>query len=113
MIVFFLFNKIYQNNMSHIQLSYRFVKNNKQVQFNLPSDYEESQYYKEVPYITNKNPALENNLLNLLRDREDFKKWLLVTSDYGNKIQEDLNATVGFDEKFNNAIVRHSLDLKD
>ena len=99
--------------MSHIQLSYRFMENNKLVQFNLPSDYEESQYYKEVPYITNKNPALENNLLNLLRDREDFKKWLLVTSDYGNKIQEDLNATVGFDEKFNNAIVRHSLDLKD
>ena len=99
--------------MSYIQLSYGFVKNNKQVQFNLPSDYEESQYYKEVPYITNKNPAVENNLLNLLRNREDLKKWLLVTSDYGNEIQEDLNAIVGYDEKFNNAIVRHSLDLKD
>ena len=36
-----------------------------------------------------------------------------MTSDYGNKIQEDLNALVGCDEKFNNAIVRHSLDLKD
>ena len=98
--------------MSYIQLSYGFVKNNKQVQFNLPSDYEESQYYKEVPYITNKNPAVENNLLNLLRNR-GFKKWLLVTSDYDNEIQEDLNAIVGFNEKFNNAIVRHSLDLKD
>ena len=37
----------------------------------------------------------------------------MVTSDYDNEIQEDLNATVGFDEKFINAIVRHSLDLKD
>ena len=61
----------------------------------------------------NCDPAVENNLLNLLRNREDFKKWLLATSDYGNEIQEDLNAIVGYDEKFNNAIVRHSLDLKD
>ena len=58
--------------MSHIQLPYGFNKNNKQVQFNLSRDYEESQYYKEVPYITNKNPAVENNLLNLLRNREDL-----------------------------------------
>ena len=114
MIVFFvLFNKIYEKNISHIQLPCRFVKNNKQVQFNLPSHYEECQYYKEVPYITNQGPAVENNLLNLLRNREDLKKWLLATSDYGNEIQKDLNAIVSYDEKFNNAIVRHSLDLKD
>ena len=99
--------------MSYIQLHYRFVKNNKQVQFNLPSNYEESQYYKEVPHITNESPAAKNNLLNLLRNKEDLKKWQLATSNYGNEIQEDLNATVGYDEKFNNAIVRHSLDLKD
>ena len=79
--------------MSYIQLPYGFVKNNK--------------------HITNKNPAVENNILNLLKNREDLKKWLLATSDYGNEIQEDLNAIVAFDEKFNNAIVRHSLDLKD
>ena len=100
--------------MLYIQLPYGYVRNNKQVQFNLPSDYEESQYYKEVPYPTNQNPTVENNLLNLLRNREDLKKkWLLATSDYGNEIQKDLNGIVGFDEKFNNAIVRHSLDLKD
>ena len=99
--------------MSYIQLPYGYVRNNKQVQFNLPSNYEESQYYKEVPYLTKQNLAVENNLLNLLRNREDLKKWLLATSDYGNEIQEDLNAIVGYDEKFNNAIVRHSLDLKD
>ena len=66
--------------MLYIQLPYGFVKNNKQVQFNLPSVYEESQYYKDVPYITNKNPAVENNLLHLLRNREDLKNgyWRLV-----------------------------------
>ena len=99
--------------MSYIQLPYGFVKNNKQIQFNLPSDFEESQYYKEVPFITNESPSVKNNLLNLLRNREDLKKWLLKTSDYGNEIQEDLNAIVGYDEKFNNAIVRHALDRKD
>ena len=30
--------------MLYIQLPYGFVKNNKQVQFNLPRDYKESQY---------------------------------------------------------------------
>ena len=38
--------------MLYIQLPYGYVKNNKQVQFDLPSDYEQSQYYKEVPFIT-------------------------------------------------------------
>ena len=38
---------------------------------------------------------------------------MLATGDYGNEIQDDLNATVGYDEKFNNAFVRHLLDLKD
>ena len=98
--------------MFYIQLPYGCVKNNKQVQFNLPSDYEECQYYKDVPHFTNESPAVQNNLLNLLRNREDLKKWVLATSDYGNEIQEDLTALVGYSEKFNYAIVRHSLDLK-
>ena len=38
---------------------------------------------------------------------------MLATSDYGHEIQENLNAVVGYDEKFNNSIVRHALDLKD
>ena len=38
---------------------------------------------------------------------------MLATKDYGNDIQEDLNAIVGYDETFNNAIVRHTLDLKN
>ena len=32
--------------MSYIQLRYGFVKNNKQIQFNLPRNYENSQYIK-------------------------------------------------------------------
>ena len=99
--------------MSNIQLPYGYIENNKQVQFNLPNNYEESFYLKEVPHLTNKNPATENNLLNLKRNRDDLKKWLLSTGKYGNEIQDDLNAIVGYDKKFNNEIVRNSLDLKD
>ena len=61
-------------NVSYIQLSYGYVKNNKQIEFNLPSNYEESQYCKEVPFITNESPAVKNNLLDLLRNREDLRK---------------------------------------
>ena len=81
-----------------IQLPYGYVHNNKQVQFNLPRDYEESFCFNEVPHLTNKDPAIENNLLNLIRNRDDFKKWLLATGDYGNEIQDDLNAIVGYDK---------------
>ena len=42
-----------------------------------------------------------------------MKRWLLATSDYGREIQDNLNAVVGYNEKFNNSIVRHALDLKD
>ena len=99
--------------MSYIQLPYGYVENNKQIQFNLPNNYEEPFYLKEVLHLTNQNPVKENDLLNLIRNRDDLKKWLLATSKYGDEIQQDLNAVVGHDEKFINAIVRHALDLKD
>ena len=52
-------------------------------------------------------------MINLIKNRDDLKRWLLATSDYGNEIQENLNAVVGHDGKFTNSIVRHALDLKD
>ena len=99
--------------MLYIQLPYGYVKNYTQIQFNLPKGYEEERYLKDVPYITNQDPTVKNNLLNLIKNTEDLKKWLLATGPFGNKIQDDLNAIVEFDENFNNAIVRHLLDLKD
>ena len=99
--------------MSYIQLPYGYVNKQKQIQFNLPSNYEESFYLDKVSYLTTKNLVVENNLINLIRNRNDSKRWLLATSDYGAEIQENLNAVVGHDEKFTNSIVRHALDLKD
>ena len=99
--------------MSYIQLPYGYVNKQKQIQFNLPSNYEESFYLYKVPYLTTKNPVVENNLTNLIKNRDDLKRWLLATSDYGAEIQENLNVVVGHDEKFTYSIVRHALDLKD
>ena len=99
--------------MSYIQLPYGYVEKNKEVQFNLPSNFEESSYLSKVLHLMRTDPAVENDFINLIKNRDDLKKWLLATSDFGNEIQDDLNAVVGHDEKFTNAVVRHSLDLKD
>ena len=79
----------------------------------MPKNYETSQYVKRLPYIANKGPDVDNRVIDLINNMEDLKKWLLAMSKYGNEIQEDLNEIVGYDEKFNNATVRHALDLKD
>ena len=99
--------------MSYIQLPYAYVENNKQVQFNLLSNFEESFYLSKVPHLMRRDLMVENDLINLIKNRDDLKKWLLATSNFGDKIQDDLNAVVGHDENFTNAIVRYSLGLKD
>ena len=99
--------------MSYIQLPYGFYKNSEQIQFNLPKNYEASQYIKKLPYITNKDPDFDNEVIDLINNREYFKKWLLATGYYGDEIQEDLKEIVGYDEKFNIVILRHALDLKN
>ena len=70
--------------MSYIQLRYAVRKNSQQIQFNLPKNYETSQYVKRLPYITNKGPDFDNKVINLINNREDLKKWLLAMSEYGN-----------------------------
>ena len=99
--------------MSYIQLPYDMRRNEKQLQFNLPKNYEESQYIKRLPYIRDKDPEFSNSIINIIKNCDDLKKWLLATSDYDQELQEDLNAIVGYNEKFNNAIVRHALDTKN
>ena len=89
------------------------LKKKKQIQLNLPKNYEESQYIKRLPYIINKGPDFNNKFLDVLRNRDDLKKWVLATSEYGDELQDNLNAIVGYDEKFNNTIAGHALDLKN
>ena len=44
--------------MSYIQLSYGYVEKNKEVQFNLPSDFEESFYLSKATHLTRTNPVV-------------------------------------------------------
>ena len=87
------------------------MKNN----FNLiyQKNYEGSQYIKRLPYIRDKESQFDNSIINVIQNCNDLKKQLLATSDYGKELQEDLNAVVSYDERFNNVIVRHALDGKD
>ena len=59
------------NFIFYIQLPYGLVKKRKQIQLNLPKHYEESQYIKRLPYISNKGPDFK--VLDLLRNQEDSK----------------------------------------
>ena len=86
--------------MSYIQLPYGLVRNEKQLEFNLPKNYEESQYIKRLPYI---RPDFNNSVIDIIRNRDDLKNCLLATSDYGQELQEDLNAIVVYDEKIKEA----------
>ena len=54
--------------MLYIPLPYGLVKKSKKIQFNLPNNYEESQYIKRLPYISNKGPDFNNKVLDLLRN---------------------------------------------
>ena len=58
--------------MLYIQLPNGFVKINQQTQFNLPRNYEDSQYIKKLLYISNKGSDVENKVLNALNHRQDF-----------------------------------------
>ena len=60
--------------MSYIQLPYGYVENNKQVQFNLPKNCEESFYLDKVLNFTKRDPATENDLINLIKNTDNLKK---------------------------------------
>ena len=64
--------------MSYIQLSYDLVGNEKQLEFNLPKHYEESQYIKILTYVCHNGPEYSNSVLN-------HQKWLLAIGDCGHE----------------------------
>ena len=78
----------------------------------MSKNYEESQYFKRLTCIQNKVLHYSNSIINLIKNRGNLEKYLLATSNYGEELQEDVNAIVGHNEQFNNVIVRHALDEK-
>ena len=63
--------------MSYIQLPYGLRRNEKQLQFNLPKNYEESQYIKRLPYIRDKGLEFSNSIINIIKNRDDLKKMVV------------------------------------
>ena len=55
-------------------ITIRLFNKEKQIQFILPSNYKESFYLDKVPYLTRQTPAVENNLINLIKNRDDLKR---------------------------------------
>ena len=98
---------------SYIQIPYGFRKVSNRIQFSVPKIFEKNQYLNRIGYISNKDdPAVKNNILDAVKNREDLQKWILATSDFGRELQQDINEITGGDEKFNNAVLRRALDLK-
>ena len=54
-----------------------------------------SLYLSKVLHLMRKDATVANDLINLIKNRDNLKKWLLATSDFDDKIQDDLNAVVG------------------
>ena len=99
---------------SYIQVPYGFRKVPKPIQFASPKNNLENKLFDKIGCIKNKNdPIVKNNILNAIRNREDLQKFILANSDLGNELQEDINEITSGDEKFNNAILRRALDLKN
>ena len=60
--------------MLYIQLPYGLVRNEKQLQFNLPKNHEETQYIKRLPYIRDKGSQSDNLIIDVIQNRDDLKK---------------------------------------
>ena len=98
---------------SYIQVPFGYRHVLKPTQFVSPKN-PETHYLDRIGYISNKeDPVVENNILDAVKNREDLQKYILATSDFGHELQENINQITGGDEKFNNAIVKRALDLKN
>ena len=51
---------------------------------NLNREYKESQYIKRLPYIHDKGPEFSNSIINIIKNRDDLKKWLLASTSSTN-----------------------------
>ena len=99
---------------SYIQIPYAFRKVSDQIQFSVPKNFEETQYLNRIGYLSNKHdPIVKNNVLNAVKNRKDFQKWILAITGFGRELQQGINEITSGDEQFNNAVLRRALDLKN
>ena len=98
---------------SFIQLPFGLIENEKTVQLPLSKNYATAEYYKRLPHIDDiENPKKQNEAINLIENRADFRKFLLATSDFGQNVQDNIDSLVTNGE-YNNAGLRRTLDSTD
>ena len=98
---------------THIQLPYGVVLNEPTFKFRNLKNHEANNYLKNLPYLDEANkPEVQNDALNLIKNKASFRKYLLATSDLGNSLQDIINQVVT-DGEFNDVGLRRVLDSQN
>ena len=98
---------------TYIQLPYDVVENQPTFKFENLKNYEENNYFKNLPYLDDiRKPEIQNDALNLIKNKPSFRKYLLATSDLGNSLQDIINQVVT-DGEFNDVGLRRVLDSQN
>ena len=98
---------------SFIQLPFGLIENEKTVKLPLSKNYATAEYYKRLPHFDDiDDPKKQNEAINLIENRVNFRKFLLATSDFGQSVQDNIDNLVTNGE-YNNAGLRRTLDSTD
>ena len=98
---------------TRIQLTYSIIENEPTFKFQHLKNYEANNYFKNLPYLDEINkPEVQNDALNLIKNKPSFRKYLLATSDLGNSLQDIINQVVT-DGEFNDVGLRRVLDSQN
>ena len=96
--------------MSFIQLPYGVIEKNETAKLPVSKNYATGQYFNRLPHIDKINdPKQQNEAISLIENRADFRKYLLATSDFGRRVQGNINSLVT-DGAYNNAGLWRALD---
>ena len=80
----------------------------------LPKNQKIKDLFGSLPYIANlQDPTLQNKVENVLKNREDLKKYLLATDDFKETIEESLDLAVGYGRLNDGTAVRHVSERDD
>ena len=81
--------------MSFIQLLYGIIDKQETTKLPISKNYATGEYFSRSPHIDNINDSKQQNEgINLIQNRADFRKYLLATSDFGKSIQDNINNLV-------------------
>ena len=93
-----------------VQLPYGVIENQPTFKFKNQKNYETNNYLKTLPYLDNvSRPEIQNDAINLIKNKASFRNYLLATSDVGSSLQDAINHVVT-DGEFNEVGLRRVLD---